>query len=492
MVRRVRFRIYDKVIWSEMVRLSSITHRSSVDLDFNSQFNSPQVCAPGAPRIPLSAHSMEAHARAKRKKLQREWDEHIEEETVAVIGSMVAADEVRSLRPRNGHTRPKGGNLRRHPAGSTWGLLLAGGVLSALPESAAGKLFRKRFRVTPREFKVLLAEVRDKGWWRRRQSSASGTPSSPVELLLLGTLKMLGRACTFDDLEELSAISAEQHRQFFLKYTQEAANEFDYECAPYVAGDPATLRAIETVYAHAGFPGCVGAGDGVHIAYNNASHAEKGRYVGKEGYPTIAYHVICDHHRRILACSRGYPGSFNDINIANLDNALVNIHSDPKFTEFPFEVYTGNQKETTATRGAYLIVDGGYAPWRELQCPVLHPTNSEAGWSEWLESKRKSIECVFGIVKKRFRILMVPATFKHTQTVDHIFKTCCRLHNMLLDVDGLASRCVRGGGPSHFEFTFRLPVPTSARHMSLHTLTTLILHFGYQSLRRCDICPCTP
>ena len=386
-------------------------------------------------------HEIEADARAQaRRKRVRNDDDQIEDECVAVIASMVAADEARSLRPRNGHTRPKGGNLQRHPAGSTWGLLLAGGVLSALPDSAAGKLFRKRFRVTPREFKVLLAEVRDKGWWRRRQSSASGTPSSPVELLLLGTLKMLGRACTFDDLEELSAISAEQHRRFFLQYTKMSAEEFDYDCSPYVAGDPATLRAVENVYKHAGFPGCVGAGDGVHIAYNNASYGEKGWYVGKEGYPTIAYHVICDHHRRILACSRGYPGSFNDINIANLDNALVNIHSKPSFTDFPFELYTGSEKEVATSRGAYLIVDGGYAPWRELQCPILHPSNSEAGWSEWLESKRKSIECLFGIIKKRFRLLMVPNTFKHTFTVDCIFKTCCRLHNMLLDVDGLASR----------------------------------------------------
>ena len=99
--------------------------------------------------------------------------------------------------------------------------------------------------MTPREFKVLLAEVRDKGWWRRRQSSASGTPSPPVELLLLGTLKMLGRACTFDDLEELSGVSAEQHRRFLLEYTKMSAEEFDFEpCAPYVAGDPATLRAV--------------------------------------------------------------------------------------------------------------------------------------------------------------------------------------------------------------------------------------------------------
>ena len=38
--------------------------------------------------------------------------------------------------------------------------------------------------------------------------------TSPIELLLLGTLRYLGRGWTFDDIEEATAISLEVHRVF--------------------------------------------------------------------------------------------------------------------------------------------------------------------------------------------------------------------------------------------------------------------------------------
>ena len=44
---------------------------------------------------------------------------------------------------------------------------------------------------------------------------ATGKNSSPIELLLLGTLRYLGRGFTFDDCEENTAISEETHRVFF-------------------------------------------------------------------------------------------------------------------------------------------------------------------------------------------------------------------------------------------------------------------------------------
>jgi hypothetical protein len=56
--------------------------------------------------------------------------------------------------------------------------------------------------------------------------------------------------------------------------------------------------------------------------------------------------------------------------------------------------------------GAYLIVDNGY-----LNCSCTVPpfgvTNNtdEICWSKWLESMYKDVECTFGILKGRWRIL---------------------------------------------------------------------------------------
>jgi len=49
------------------------------------------------------------------------------------------------------------------------------------------------------------------------------------------------------------------------------------------------------------------------------------------------------------------------------------------------------------------------------------------------ESVRKAIERVFGILKKRFRILKIPLPCYNLLQVVDIVHSCCILHNMLLE-----------------------------------------------------------
>ena len=56
-----------------------------------------------------------------------------------------------------------------------------------------------------------------------------------------------------------------------------------------------------------------------------------------------------------------------------------------------------------------------------------------------MSSVRKDVEDCFGILKKRFRILRVPSLLHSEKQITTMFKTCCILHNMLLDWDGHAS-----------------------------------------------------
>ena len=91
--------------------------------------------------------------------------------------------------------------------------------------------------------------------------------------------------------------------------------------------------------------------------------------------------------------------------------------------------------------GLYLIVDGGYPKWKCLQCPLKHSSLPKVKlWSGWVESVRKDIECVFGILKGRFRCLKLPIYYHSKDAVDNMFFVCCILHNMLLCNDGLDRR----------------------------------------------------
>mgnify|MGYP003331645556 FL=1 len=51
---------------------------------------------------------------------------------------------------------------------------------------------------------------------------------------------------------------------------------------------------------------------------------------------------------------------------------------------------------------------------------------------------RKDVECTFGTLKGRFRILKAGVRMHGVNICDQIWLTCCALHNMLLDKDGLS------------------------------------------------------
>lgn len=48
---------------------------------------------------------------------------------------------------------------------------------------------------------------------------------------------------------------------------------------------------------------------------------------------------------------------------------------------------------------------------------------------------RKDVECTFGILKGRFRILKTGIPLHGVEVCDHVWKTCCALHSFLLDED---------------------------------------------------------
>jgi hypothetical protein len=88
--------------------------------------------------------------------------------------------------------------------------------------------------------------------------------------------------------------------------------------------------------------------------------------------------------------------------------------------------------------GAYFISDGGYHRWPCLINPFKHQAEGTdfQTWSQNIEAVRKDIECVFGILKKRFLYLKHPIRIHSPECIERVFVTCCVLHNILLDYDG--------------------------------------------------------
>ena len=87
-----------------------------------------------------------------------------------------------------------------------------------------------------------------------------------------------------------------------------------------------------------------------------------------------------------------------------------------------------------------MTVDGDYCRWPQtLDGYKSSLDNDEMLYQDHLASVRKDVECAFGILKKRFRMLRLPFLVRDAIDIEKIFKTCMIIHNMLLIDDGLNS-----------------------------------------------------
>lgn len=82
------------------------------------------------------------------------------------------------------------------------------------------RIFRKRFRITRGSFERICKIITSDSQFFSRfgKPDAIGRIGAPIELLLLGTLRILGRDWTFDDVSESTNISEEVHRVFFHEF----------------------------------------------------------------------------------------------------------------------------------------------------------------------------------------------------------------------------------------------------------------------------------
>jgi len=135
--------------------------------------------------------------------------------------------------------------------------------------------------------------------------------------------------------------------------------------------------------------------------------------------------------------SEYFYGTWNDKQITVNDTYPMEVFGGQRFRDLRYVLFTKDGIPITY-QGAWLAVDGGY---QKAACFINPMYNRlafpEVVFSEWLESVRKDVECAFGILKIRFRLLRNPVVYQDADTISNAFKTACMLHNMLLEYDGL-------------------------------------------------------
>ncbi|CAB9496564.1 Plant transposon protein [Seminavis robusta] len=308
------------------------------------------------------------------------------------------------------------------------------------------KKFRRRFRMPYSEFLSLFdrLETHTDYFGRWQSKDAVGKESSPLELLLLGALRYLGRGLTFDDLEEYTAINEETHRQFLHKFIKFGA-EVLYPLYVVMPRTAEELKPHRKEYNTGGLHGCGFSTDATNVVMWRCSHNLKQANMGfKQSHPARTYNLTCNHRRQILYTTKGHPSRWNDKTLVLFDEFLTGLHegtilSDVTYRLYSWEGEAGNsQVEYANYSGAWGLVDNGYHKWACTQAPTKTSLlRSEERLSEWIESFRKDAECCFGILKGRFRVLKTGIRLEGPEAADRIWLTCCALHNLLLKADGL-------------------------------------------------------
>jgi hypothetical protein len=308
------------------------------------------------------------------------------------------------------------------------------------PNGRESVFFRQMFRVPYRIFHEHLLPLAISRWWptwRPDKTDVYSKPVADLELKLLGALFTLGTAATHYVVSTNTNISGEVHRTFFNEWIKHMASIKEEYI--YMPRDMVEYNTVVGEYTEMGLPGCVGSVDCVHIGWDMCPTQQQNMYKGKEGYPSIAYEVICTSRKFIQSVSGGHPGSRNDKHIVRTDETVMSLlYGNGWLQSQSWDCIVDATGKRKVFYGVYLICDGGYHRWPCFLYPIKSGVagSPTGNFSAMLESVRKDIEGCFGILKKRFAFLKVFNRMHSQMSIDHAFVTCCIIHNILLRDDG--------------------------------------------------------
>jgi Plant transposon protein len=196
--------------------------------------------------------------------------------------------------------------------------------------------------------------------------------------------------------------------------------------------DERDFNRLNREYSHLGFPGAIGCIDVASWYWDLCPMAWQGQCKGKDGTTNVRMEVICDGFLRIYWVKFGAPGARNDLQIMNSSAFFNRIRTGSWPPACPDELDIDGFK----LNWFYLLCDGIYPPRRYLISSLSAPqTNQEKIFCKQQEGARKAVECVFGVLFKRFQILYRPCRLLHIEDMADIVRACVILHNVVCKSD---------------------------------------------------------
>ena len=214
-------------------------------------------------------------------------------------------------------------------------------------------------------FLGLVADAKSGNWFPSWMSaSCTNRPSSPLGLMILGSLRYFDRGWTFDDCEEATAVGEETHRRFFHQFIIVGSTILvkKYIHTPTSSVD---IEKHMDEFKLAGMPGACASSDAMSIVHEMCSHQLQRMHKGfQTKHPTRTYNLTVNHRREILATTNGHPGSLNDKTLVMYDEFVLGIKNGSILDDYEFELLERRGNKIVP------VVDNGYHNWSVTIPPI--------------------------------------------------------------------------------------------------------------------------
>ncbi|XP_056424381.1 uncharacterized protein LOC130363079 [Hyla sarda] len=218
------------------------------------------------------------------------------------------------------------------------------------------------------------------------------------------------------------------------KFVPETCEAIWRNLQPQYIPEPTTAMwnaAAEGFWRHANFPNCVGALDGKHVRIKKPCKSGSVFFNYKK-YFSIILMAICDATYKFMAVDIGAYGQNNDARVFKESNLGKALYAGTFMIPEP--------KPLPGTDGPALphiiVADEAFQMSKNLLKPYsgrrLNPQRRIFNYR--LTRARRYVECSFGILTNKWRILTTSIQVK-PESVDKIIKACVVLHNFLINME---------------------------------------------------------
>ncbi|XP_018010873.1 protein ALP1-like isoform X1 [Hyalella azteca] len=283
-------------------------------------------------------------------------------------------------------------------------------------------------RMTQETFNYILKRVEHrlvKQWCNLHQQ-----PIQPEERLII-TLRYLATGASFHTLSFSFRVGVSTVSKIVSETVGALWEELHEQHMP-VPTKECFRKIAEDFYKIWNFPNCIGSIDDKHIRVKCPSNSGSMYYNYKQFY-SIVLQAVADANYKFVFIDIGGFGKQSDggtFQASELSEALKYRNLD-----IPEPAFLPN----TAVKVPYVLVGDEAYP---LMPFLLKPygghnlTIEDITFNQCLSRCRKTIECAFGIIFSKWRLLATCIDTK-VEVIDSIVKCICVLHNTIIDKEGI-------------------------------------------------------